>query len=307
MCGPRLENAQIEGTSLHSEDKLPDRSCGATCLGMQPMRRSLLSLLLVLPGTSALGAAGDEWLGADKAKHFAVCTVLAGAGYGGGALLFEAPSARWLTGAGLAMGAGLGKELYDTRSGGTGFSVKDLAWDAVGTATGLGVAYLVDRFVFGHEAPASPPVSLRTVAPFIFDGRGTALILHGRGGGTSRLALDELHQLLALKARVHRQHGAAPAVAAGDEHGDLPARALVHAAGGQDADLLGQAALGERALEPARQVQASAARATAHEALAADEDFHLARRVHRSVPTVVLHPSSSARESRAPDAPLRGR
>jgi uncharacterized protein YfiM (DUF2279 family) len=303
MCGPRLENAQNEGWSLHSGDRLPDRSCGATCLGMRPTRRSLLTLLLVLPGTSALGAAGDDWFGQDKAKHFAVCTVLAGAGYGGGALLFESPSARWLTGAGLAMGAGLGKELYDTRSGGSGFSVKDLAWDAVGTATGLGVAYLVDRFVFGREAPASPPVSLRTVAPLVLDGRD----LDGRGGGASRLALDELHQLLALKARVHRQHGAAPAVAAGDEHGDLPARALVHAAGGQDADLLGQAPLGERALEPARQVQAPASRATAHEALTADEDFHLPRRIHRFIPAVVLHPSSSAMESRAPDAPLRVR
>lgn len=352
MGGPRLENAQNEGALFTPGQSSRTGRVVLHARSMRPTRRSLLGLLLVLPGTSALGAApGDDWLGPDKAKHFAACTVLAGAGHGGGALLFEGSVGRWLTGAGLAMGAGLGKELYDTRSGGSGFSGKDLAWDAVGTATGLGVAYLVDRFVFGRGTSdeGSPPVTLRPVASLVLDGREAPLVSGGlgprevapgvpaeddgsaplpaghegrglftsrvpggRGTGASRLAFDELHQLLALKARVHHQHGATPAVTAGDEHGDLSARALVHAAGGEDADLLGQAALGEGALEPARQVQTPASRASAHEALAADEDFHLPRRFPRSVPAVVLHPSSSASVFPAPlpssraDAPLRG-
>ncbi|QSQ24094.1 hypothetical protein JY651_03710 [Pyxidicoccus parkwayensis] len=315
---------------------------------MRPTQRFLLGMLLVLPGIPALGASpGDEWFGTDKAKHFAVCTVLAGAGYGGGALLFDAPSARWITGAGLAMGAGLVKELYDTRSGGSGFSVKDLTWDAVGTATGLGVAYLVDRFVFGRDEPASASaitggeasasldVTLRLGAPLVpnaFGRRGLApvatvtrvrsdgaaiersgdvstRVFDGQGLATPRLALDEPHELLALKTRVHQHHGSVPAVTAGDEHGDLSARALVHATGGQDVDLLGQAPLGERTLEPARQIQRASSSAAAHEALAADEDLHLPRRVSRSIPAVVLHPSSAS-ESRATygaDAPLRVR
>lgn len=304
---------------------------------MRPTRRFLCGLLLVLPGASARAAAsGDEWLGRDKAKHFAVCTVLAGAGYGGRALLFEAPSARWIAGAGLAMGAGLGKELYDTRSGGSGFSVKDLTWDAVGTATGLGVAYLVDRFVLGRDVPESRGEALSGVpggrespglgvslVPGGFGRRGLATglplapagqadapverlrdvgarVLEGRGLLTARPALDEPHQLLALEPRLHQHHAATPAVAAGDEHGDAAARTLVHAAGGQDADLLGQAALREGPLQPVRQIQSAAPRAAAHEALAADEDLHLAR----SLPRVVPHPSSVTSRFHA-DAPLR--
>jgi len=306
----------------------------------------VLVLLLVLSGIPALGASEDEWLGPDKPKHFAVCTALAGAGYGGGALLFDAPAARWLTGAGLAMGTGLGKELYDSRRGGRGFSGKDLAWDAAGTAAGLGGAFLVDRFIFGRGKPSRTPPSravvLRTKTPVVpggskglgptpvsvssrrlgggvvralggqgLPGPGAALVLDGRDGGASRLAFDELHQLLPLVARLHRQQGATPAVAAGDEHGDLASRTLIHAPGGQDADLLGQTAIGERALQPARQVQPSASRASAHEALAADEHLHLFRRLHRSIAAVVPHPSSSASESFAPplprDAPLHAR
>jgi uncharacterized protein YfiM (DUF2279 family) len=249
----------------------------------------VLVALCVLPARSSAGAtAGDDWLGEDKAKHFAACFTLAGAGYGGGALLFEAPETRWLTGAGLAMGAGLGKELYDSRRGGTGFSFKDMSWNVVGTATGLGVAYLVDRLVFGGREEPGPRA---------------LLVPGGRGGGASRPALDEPHELLALEARVHPQHGAIPAVAAGDEHGDLPSRALVHAARGQHADLLGQATLGERPLEPARQVHAPASRPASQEALAADEHLH---RLHRSTASLVPHSASSSSRPRAPrDAPLR--
>jgi uncharacterized protein YfiM (DUF2279 family) len=268
---------------------------------MRLPRLPVLVALFVFSATSPASAQyGDEWFGEDKAKHFAACFAFAGAGYGGGALLFEEPSwARWLTGAGLGMGAGVGKELYDSRPGGSGFSLKDLAWDTVGTATGLGVAFLVDRFVFGRSESADAPASalrLRRVP----GGSG------GLGDGAARLSLDEPHQLLALKARVHPQQGAVPAVAAGDEHGDLSARALVHAAGGQHADLLGQAPLGERALEPARQVHAPAPSAPAQQALAADEHLHL---LHRSAAAFIPHPSSSELKPRQPrvplDAPLR--
>jgi uncharacterized protein YfiM (DUF2279 family) len=253
-----------------------------------PLRVLVLLLCLSVPG-AARAQYGDEWFGPDKKKHFAACFVLAGVGYGGGALLFEEPAARWLTGAGLAMGAGVGKELYDKQRGGL-FSLKDLAWDAVGTATGLGVSYLVDRLVFGRSASSSGDVAAWR--------RG------GLGGwGASGLALDEPHQLLAVQARVHRHHGAAPAgAAAGDEDGDLAARALIHAAGGQHADVAAQAPLGQRALEPARQVHATAAGAPAQQALAADEHLHLSR----STAAFVLHPSSSGSRPRPSDAPVRG-
>lgn len=258
--------------------------------------RLLVLLCLSIP-PAARAQSGDEWLGPDKARHFGACFVLSGVGYGGGALLFEAPEARWLTGAGLAMGAGVGKELYDSHRGGL-FSLKDLAWDAVGTASGLAVSYLVDRLVFGRPGPGEPQGASGGVASW----RGSL----GRGGASGP-PLDELHQPLAVQARVHRHHGASPAGAsAGDEHGDLPARALAHAAGGQHPDVLGQAALGQRPLEPARQVHAAAAGAAAHQALAADEHLHLAR-LHRSTAAFVLHPSSSVAGPHPADAPVRER
>lgn len=98
----------------------------------------------------------DEWFAQDKALHYSVSAGLAGVGYAGGALLFEAPGARWLTGAGVALGAGVAKELYDAGRG-SFFSFKDLTWDVLGTATGLGLSWAVDRLFFQREVSVGPP------------------------------------------------------------------------------------------------------------------------------------------------------
>ncbi|HEX8441718.1 hypothetical protein [Archangium sp.] len=125
-------------------------------------RENLLALvcLCLLAPLSARGEepelpSRDDWWGQDKALHFSVSAGLAGAGYAGGALLFDAPGARWLTGTGVALGAGIGKELYDAGRG-SFFSFKDLTWDVVGTATGLGLSWAVDRLFFHREAPVPP-------------------------------------------------------------------------------------------------------------------------------------------------------
>lgn len=123
---------------------------------------TLLCLSLLAP-LSARGEVSetpsrDDWLGPDKALHFSVSAGLAGAGYAGGALLFEAPEARWLTGAGVALGAGVAKELYDAGRG-SFFSVKDLTWDVLGTATGLGLSWAVDRLFFSRESGARTSAS----------------------------------------------------------------------------------------------------------------------------------------------------
>ena len=89
----------------------------------------------------------DDWLGRDKALHYSVSAGLAGAGYGGGALLFAEPRVRLLTGAGVALSAGVAKELYDAARG-SFFSWKDLTWDALGTASGLALSWAVDRLFF---------------------------------------------------------------------------------------------------------------------------------------------------------------
>lgn len=120
--------------------------------------REILLAVLCLSLLAPLSARGeepeipalDDWFGQDKALHYGVSVGLAGAGYAGGALLFEAPEARWLSGAGVALGAGVAKELYDAGRG-SFFSFKDLTWDVLGTATGLGLSWAIDRLVFQRD------------------------------------------------------------------------------------------------------------------------------------------------------------
>ncbi|WNG49457.1 hypothetical protein F0U60_39050 [Archangium minus] len=123
----------------------------------------------------------DHWFGRDKALHFSVSAGLAGAGYAGGALLFESPEARWLTGSGVALGAGVAKELYDAGRG-SFFSLKDLTWDVLGTATGLGLSWAVDRLFFQREDSARTPAIQGSEAR-LSRGRRSALAFSLNAGG----------------------------------------------------------------------------------------------------------------------------
>ncbi|WP_167509548.1 hypothetical protein [Corallococcus llansteffanensis] len=258
---------------------------------MVPRTALAAALVLLVPAS----AVADDWGGSDKPKHYAACLSATGVGYGAGALLFDSPGARALTGVGLGLGAGIGKEVYDHARGSV-FSMKDLAWDAAGTATGLLAAFLVDRLVTQVLLP--PPRSVTVVA-----GNGSG---QGRGSVRTGAALHELQQQVALQARLHEQQAALGVVAVGDEHGDLAARALVHASSGRDAHLLGEAPVIQLALEPARQVLPSAPGAL-RQAFAADHHVHLTPLAAR----VVLHPSSSVPFAASPrfrfqsDAPVR--
>lgn len=94
----------------------------------------------------AAAADADPWFGRDKALHFSVSAGLAAGGYGVTAAVADDRRWRLPAGALFALGAGVGKELYDL--GGRGdASWRDLTWDLVGTATGLGVAWLVDQLL----------------------------------------------------------------------------------------------------------------------------------------------------------------
>ena len=97
-------------------------------------------------------SARDDWFGRDKALHFGATFALAGAGYAAGAAFSPEPVVRFGVGGTLAMGAGIAKELYDRSSGGDP-SLKDLTWDALGTASGLVTAWLFDRYVFHRGRP----------------------------------------------------------------------------------------------------------------------------------------------------------
>lgn len=112
--------------------------------------RPLLALLVVvgfaLPAR-ARAETSDPWFARDKALHFSASSLIAGGGYGGASLLTERTWLRSTSGAALGLAAGVGKELYDL-SGRGHPSWRDLTWDAVGTATGVLVAWLLDRYVF---------------------------------------------------------------------------------------------------------------------------------------------------------------
>lgn len=115
-------------------------------------------------------AEDDPWFGKDKALHLAATSTIAAGGYAVGAIAFEARGHALLFGGGLALTAGVVKEALDL--GGLGqASWKDLAWDGIGTAAGLLVAWGVDLVVRGVSArrpllDAPPPGGVGVAVTF---------------------------------------------------------------------------------------------------------------------------------------------
>lgn len=116
--------------------------------------RALLVVLLLgsNAGFAQAPADPDPWLGPDKALHFAFSAGIAGAGYASAALFADDIGVRLLVGGGLSLGAGAAKELFDLAGFGHP-SWKDFAWDVVGAATGLLVAWLIDHLVATWSSP----------------------------------------------------------------------------------------------------------------------------------------------------------
>lgn len=100
----------------------------------------LLPCLLLTNGCTHL--ANDRWTGKDKAQHFVASAALAAAGAAYGD--HRDWSAAHSQGFGLlfSISLGAGKELYDSRAAGTGWSWKDFAWDVAGAATGYGLYHI---------------------------------------------------------------------------------------------------------------------------------------------------------------------
>ena len=115
------------------------------------MYRALAAMTLLF-SSPALAESDDPWFGKDKALHFGFSALLAGGGYALGALACDEEWAPWVAGAGLALGAGAVKELYDLTGGGDA-SFRDLAWDAAGTTVGLLGAWALDRLLFRRGPP----------------------------------------------------------------------------------------------------------------------------------------------------------
>ncbi|HHS81932.1 MAG TPA: hypothetical protein ENJ68_00295 [Devosia sp.] len=104
--------------------------------------KPMLSGLLVLPLIS-----GCVTMGSDKVMHVSATGIISFV-----ATCLADKDTALAAGAGTGMGAGLAKEVYDSRPGGTGFSGEDLLADAAGTGLGTALGY---GLCHGRKAPAS--------------------------------------------------------------------------------------------------------------------------------------------------------
>lgn len=102
----------------------------------------------------------DPWLGPDKALHFGVSAAIAGGGYALAAPFFDDYGARAGLGAGLALSAGMTKEALDAAGFGRP-SWRDVAWDVLGTAVGIGISLTIDYCVRGDGPAPAPAGSAR--------------------------------------------------------------------------------------------------------------------------------------------------
>lgn len=70
--------------------------------------------------------------------------------------MFEDRTTALAVGAGIAMGAGIAKELADLAGAGDA-SWRDLTWDLIGTVTGLAFAWTVDKIIERFVASEPQP------------------------------------------------------------------------------------------------------------------------------------------------------
>ena len=105
----------------------------------------------LLGSARAARADGDPWFGRDKVLHVSLSAVIAGGGYAAAVPITDDRRWRLAAGAGLAIAAGAGKEISDRYDGGDA-SWRDFTWDVIGTATGAGIAWLIDRLVSGPRS-----------------------------------------------------------------------------------------------------------------------------------------------------------
>lgn len=128
---------------------------------MRSLVLSLAAACLLAP-TMARASEEDPWFGEDKLKHFGGSALLAGGGYAIGAAFFDGVPARLATGAGIALGAGVAKEIADLAGAGDP-SWRDLAWDVAGTGVGLLLAWGVDAVLFAPAGGGKDDAKLVTV------------------------------------------------------------------------------------------------------------------------------------------------
>lgn len=119
-------------------------------------RLASLGAALGLLCSAAPARAEDAWWAKDKAYHFGISAGIGATGYALSSLVFDNRGARAAAGAGLAVSAGVGKEIYDSLGYGDP-SWKDLTWDLAGAAVGVGLALALDLALSSPKRDAGRP------------------------------------------------------------------------------------------------------------------------------------------------------
>jgi uncharacterized protein YfiM (DUF2279 family) len=112
--------------------------------------------IAALAGAPANVRADDRWFARDKAEHFGATAALGAGGYALAATAAERERWRVVGGIGTGIGAAAAKELWDRSHAGDP-SWRDFAWGAVGTATGVTIAWAIDRLRHRRLAPVVHP------------------------------------------------------------------------------------------------------------------------------------------------------
>jgi len=85
----------------------------------------------------------DAWFGRDKALHFGASAAITMIGYAGASAASDHRPTRRAAAVLLGLTAGVTKEVWDAFGAGDA-SWRDLAWDVIGTATGVAIAAGID-------------------------------------------------------------------------------------------------------------------------------------------------------------------
>src|SRR5216117_2329875 len=103
---------------------------------MNPILSVLLAANVVYAQAAAPQPHPDAWFGIDKIKHFFMSAFIESVSFSALQAARVHHRSAMAGAIGITFGLGLGREIHDKRTPGNIFSVRDLAWDVIGTGAG---------------------------------------------------------------------------------------------------------------------------------------------------------------------------